>query len=60
MKFNKALEEGYTIENFAATSTHDVQGVQALLVGTKKKKKGDKIVRRVIKNPITYIGTIKI
>lgn len=62
MKFNKALEnlerpreiktlsEIFAVSEFAATSTHDVQG---LPIDDKKK-----IVRRKIRVPITNIGSI--
>jgi hypothetical protein len=51
MKFDKVLKEAYDIEHYAATNTRDVKGIQ---------KKDKKIVRRVIKNPVTHIGSIKI
>lgn len=54
----KKLSEEYAVESFAvgATSTGDVQGLPTRLPKGKKKK--DKIVRRVIKNPVTHIGSI--
>lgn len=58
MTFNEAynetkkLSEDYEISSFAATNKQDVQGLQKLV--------GKKVVRRKIKNPVTYIGSIKI
>lgn len=62
MKFNNVMNEVYKLHEeyeyseFASTSTRDVRG----LPKRAGKGKKDKIVRRVIKNPITYIGDIKI
>lgn len=57
MKFDKVLKEEYEYSDFAVTKTVDVIGLQKPIKGKNGK---DKIVRRVIKNPVTYIGGIKL
>ena len=61
MKFDKALNEVYAVENFAigATDTAAVRGIPTRLPKDKKKgKKGDKIVRRPIGNFTQKMGTL--